>query len=244
MSARVEITTPEGSAPVALIRLDDGKANALNPASVEALHAALDEVERQGVSALVLTGRPGMFSAGLDLKLLPRLSTEDKRKVFQRFGELLLRIFTFRGPTVAAVTGHAIAGGALLALSTDTRLGVDLPARFGVTEVAVGLPVPNFGLLMARAALTPRELTELVLFAQVHSFRDTPVFRALYPEDALIDRAMALAGELGRLPSGAFTATKRALWQDDLTAIQAGMTAEVARFVDLFEARFPADAGK
>ena len=145
-------------------------------------------------------------------------------------------------PTVAAVTGHAIAGGALLALSTDTRLGVDLPARFGVTEIAVGLPVPNFGLLVARAALTPRELTELVLFAQVLNFREAPIFRALHPEDALLSKAVALAGELGRLPSAPFAATKRALWQRELEAIEAGMADEVARFVDLFEARFPAEA--
>jgi enoyl-CoA hydratase len=183
-----------------------------------------------------------MFSAGLDLKGLPRLSTADKRQVFLRFGQLLLRIFTWRGPTVAAVTGHAIAGGALLALSTDTRLGVDLPARFGVTEIAVGLPVPNFGLLVARAALTPRELTELVLFAQVLNFREAPIFRALHPEDALLSKAVALAGELGRLPSAPFAATKRALWQRELEAIEAGMADEVARFVDLFEARFPAEA--
>ncbi len=241
----VEYTTPEGNPPVALIRLDDGKANALSPAMLDALAAALAEVDQSDARALVLIGRPGFFSGGLDLKILPKLTTDEKRAVLARLGEVLLRVFTFRVPTVAALSGHAIAGGALLALSADVRLGADLPARFGVTEVALGLPVPSFGLLLARAALAPACVVEVALHARVLTLAEAQgrgVLAELHPADTLLDAALARAGDLARLHGPAYAATKRALWADELARVQRGLPEEVVHFIDLFEDRFPTEA--
>ncbi len=241
----VEYTTPEGNPTVAVLRLDDGKANAFNPASLDAIAGALDEIDKSDAHALVVAGRPGFFSGGLDLKALPHLPTAEKQAVLRRFGEVLLRVFTFRAPTVAAVTGHAIAGGALLALAADVRFGADLPARFGVTEVAIGLPVPSFGVLLARAALAPPALVEIVLHARVLTLREAHargVFLGLYPEEAVVDAATAYAAELARLHGPAYATTKQLLWQSELDRIEGGLADEVVRFIDLFEARFPVES--
>lgn len=238
----VEYTTAEGAPPVAVLRMDDGKANAFNPATLDALAAALDEIDASDAHALVIAGRAGFFSGGLDLKALPKLPTAEKRAVLLRFGEVLLRVFTFRLPTVAAVTGHAIAGGALMALAADVRIGADLPARFGVTEVAIGLPVPSFGLLLARAALAPPALVEIALHARVLSLREAHargVFRDLAPDGAVLDAALAAAAELGKLHGPAYAETKRLLWGADIARTQDGLADEIARFISLFEARFP-----
>lgn len=241
----VEYTSPEGNRTVAVLRLDDGKANAFNPTSLDAILVALDEIEKSDACALVVAGRPGFFSGGLDLKALPLLSTAEKREVLARFGEVLLRVFTFRAPTVAAVTGHAIAGGALLALATDVRCGADLPARFGVTEVAIGLPIPSFGVLLAKAALAPPALVEIALHARVLTLREAHargVFLGLYPEEAVVDAAVAYAGELARLHGPAYATTKHLLWDAELARVQGGLADEVVRFIELFEARFPGEA--
>lgn len=238
----VEYTTPEGNPPVALLRLDDGKANALGPATLDALAAALAEIDASEARALVIVGRAGFFSGGLDLKLLPTLSTAEKQAVLASLGDVLLRIFRFRVPTVAALTGHAIAGGALLALAADVRVGADTAARFGVTEVALGLPVPSFGLLLARSALAPATLVDVALHAKVLTLQEAlarGVVSELHPPESLVEAAVARAGELARLDGPAYAATKRALWADELGRIDAGLPAEVAHFIALFEARFP-----
>ena len=238
----VAYTPPEESPPVAVLRIDDGKANALSPTLLDALAAALAEVDASDARALVLTGRAGFFSGGLDLKLLPKLPTAEKRAVLARLGEVLLQLFTFRVPTLAAVSGHAIAGGALLALSADLRLAADGGGRFGVTEVAIGLPVPSFGLLLARAALAPSALVDVVLHGRTLSVPEAVergVFQGVHPADALLDAAVARAAELGRVHGPAYAATKRALWADPLASVMRGLPAEVETFIALFEARFP-----
>src|SRR5882724_5165267 len=97
---------------VARITLDDGKVNAMSLPFFEALGAALDRAERERPGAVIITGRPGVFSAGLDLKLLPTLGAAELRTTLITFARTMLRVFLFPIPTVAAVGGHAIAGGA------------------------------------------------------------------------------------------------------------------------------------
>ena len=97
---------------VAQITLDDGKVNAMALAFFAGLNAALDRAEHERPGALVIAGRAGVFSAGLDLKVLPTLAPDALERTMVAFGRTMLRVFTFPIPTVAAVTGHAIAGGA------------------------------------------------------------------------------------------------------------------------------------
>src|SRR2546428_8530502 len=106
---------------VARITLDDGKVNAMSLPFFEALGAALDRAEREKPGAVVITGRPGCFSAGPDLKLMPTLSPDVLHRMLVTFVRTMLRVFTVSIPTVAALSGHSIAGCATRALPCDPR---------------------------------------------------------------------------------------------------------------------------
>src|SRR5438094_3667706 len=150
---------------VARITLDDGKVNAMSLPFFEALGAALGRAEREKPGAVVITGRPGYFSAGLDLKLMPTLAPDALRRMLLAFGRTMLRVFTFPIPTVAAVSGHAIAGGAMLAFACDLRFMAEGPFRLHLNEVAIGLALPTWAIVLAQAAIPPRRHTEAILHA-------------------------------------------------------------------------------
>jgi enoyl-CoA hydratase/carnithine racemase len=124
---------------VGLIRLDDGKANAMNDAVFGGLHDALDAALASDVRAVVFLGRPRFFSAGMDLKLIPTLAPEDLVSFAARFGECMLRIFGFELPTVAALEGHAIGGGAILAFACDLQA-----RQFGWADAAAAGMVDEY----------------------------------------------------------------------------------------------------
>jgi enoyl-CoA hydratase len=104
------------------IHLDDGRANAIQAAWLAELNAALDTAASDASRAIVLTGRPGFFSGGLDLKVLPRLAPDALRETTDAFMATMRRAFLFEKPIVAASAGHAIAGGMMLMLCADVRL--------------------------------------------------------------------------------------------------------------------------
>src|SRR5207253_10125627 len=107
---------------VAVISMDDGKANALSPDAIAALNSALDEVDRRGpAGAVVLAGRPGVFSGGFDLNVMRGGDLDAIGALVRSGGELVLRLFSAGRPTVAACTGHAIAAGAPLLLWAHFR---------------------------------------------------------------------------------------------------------------------------
>src|SRR5262249_72380 len=166
MSSAVNYETKDR---IARITLDDGKVNAMSLGFFEALGAALDRAERELPGAVVIAGRPGIFSAGLDLKLLPPLGAADLRTTLHSFARTMLRVFLFPIPTVAAVSGHAIAGGALLMFACDLRVVADGPARLQLNETAIGLALPSWAILIARSAIPSRWRTEAMLHARPYS---------------------------------------------------------------------------
>ena len=111
----------ERTGDIAVVALDDGKVNALGPELLAGLQAALDRAEKEA-KALVLTGRPGRFSAGFDLSVLGGGGAAG-RDLVTRGAETALRLIDFPLPVVAACSGHAIAMGALLLLASDFRIG-------------------------------------------------------------------------------------------------------------------------
>lgn len=127
---------------VAEIRMDRPPANALNHELIERLLAALETARMDGARAIILTGRPGMFSGGLDV---PGLLGLDRRRIegfWQLFFQLARQLASSPVPVIAALSGHAPAGGAVLALNCDHRIGIGGNFRIGLNEVRVGLPVP------------------------------------------------------------------------------------------------------
>src|SRR6184192_3850239 len=188
---------------VARITLDDGKVNAMSLPFFEALGAALDRAEREKPGAVVITGRPGYFSAGLDLKLMPTLAPDALRRMLLAFGRTMLRVFTFPIPTVAAVSGHAIAGGAMLAFACDLRWGADGPFRLHLNEVAIGLPLPTWAIVIAASAVPHRRHTDAILHARAYSPEEALerhiVHEVVRPAERVVAEARAAAAPLAAL---------------------------------------------
>lgn len=200
---------------IAEIVLDDGKVNAMSLDFFRGLGAALDRAEADRPGALVITGRAGAFSAGLNLKLLPTLAPADLRTTLLTFGRTMLRVFTFPIPTVAALSGHAIAGGAMLAFACDLRFMAEGPFRLHLNEVAIGLPLPTWAILMAESAVPSRWQTDAILHARPftpdEAFECGLVGAVARPAERLRDLARDAATRLKPLDLGAYAAAKARL---------------------------------
>jgi enoyl-CoA hydratase len=200
---------------VAVISLDDGKMNALALEQFDSLSQALKEVQSSDADAAVLTGREGAFSAGLNLKVLPTLEPKALIEVLERFAQVVgYELFMFPKPLVAAVSGHAIAAGAMMALACDVRLFAKGAYKFGLNEVPGGLPMPAFGVELIRHAVAPHYLTEMVMHGKMID-PDTCLTRQI--AEAVLDAkelraaAIARAQQLGQLPQAPYAVTKRKL---------------------------------
>ncbi|MEZ4398579.1 MAG: crotonase/enoyl-CoA hydratase family protein [Kofleriaceae bacterium] len=213
---------------VATLTMDDGKANALSTAMIDALLAALTQAEAEA-SAVVLTGRADRFCAGFDLRVMMS-GPEHAIALLNRGAELLLRLFEYPLPLVIASTGHALAGGVLVVCTGDVRIGAAGDYKYGLNEVAIGLPVPMLAMELARARLLPTELTRATLLAQIYT--PTSALAAGYLDqvvaaDAVADTAHAEARRLAALPAAAFRATKQRLRGDVARHIRDGFAADV-----------------
>jgi enoyl-CoA hydratase len=196
---------------VALIELDDGKVNAMQRQFLEQLGGALDQALADKARAVVIAGRAGCFSGGLDLKTLPTLDPHELRAVLALFGETMLRVFMFERPVVAALTGHAIAGGCVLALASDRRVVAEGPFRMGLNEVPLGIELPAFVVEFARIALPPQRLERAVVSGEISVGADIERdgwVEATLPADAIVGRAIELARALGRFSTKAYTRAK------------------------------------
>jgi enoyl-CoA hydratase len=214
---------------LATITLDDGKANVMSVAMLQAVNAALDRAEADQ-AAVLLTGRPGMFSGGFDLAVFKRLPAE-QLQMLELGARLTERLLSFPRPVVAACTGHAIAMGAFLLLCCDLRIGVDAGARIQVNEVQIGLTLPGFAVEVCRQRLTPAALNLAALTAQPH----TPVqalaggfLDEIAAAPALAAAARERASGLAKLPAAAFAATKLRLRRTALDALRTAIDEDVA----------------
>jgi enoyl-CoA hydratase len=198
---------------VAVIRLACGKANALNPRSLAAIDRALDEAAAGGARGLVLTGYDRFFSAGLDLVTLYGLERDVMDAFMERFDAVMLRVFAFPRPVVAAIGGHAVAGGAVLALACDARVMGTSGGRFGLNEIRLGVPFPASALEIARYAIpavaVERALCEGELLAPREALARGLV-TALADGD-VVEAAHGTCARLATAPAGALETIKAAL---------------------------------
>jgi enoyl-CoA hydratase len=205
---------------IAEITLDDGKVNAMGPAFFDDLNALLDRAEREKPGALVLAGREGFYSAGLNIKLLPTLTPEELTRTLQSFGNTLLRVWSFPIPTVAAVTGHAVAGGLFLAFACDRRIMARGAFRLHANEHLIGLPLPSWAQAITESLVGSGAIfTELMLHARPLT-PDEALDRRMVDEvvDAgmVISRAREVAEPLAALSQRAYAITKARLRQRGL----------------------------
>jgi len=207
---------------VAWLTLDDGRANAIGGAFCAEMDARLDTIAAEDVHAVVLRGRPGFFSGGLDLKELPDLEPDALAAMTGRFMSLMRRLFLFPKPIVAAADGHAIAGGMMLYLCADVRLAVDRPgARFGLNEAVTGIPLLGGTAGICQSGIPPAHHTELILHGRLVDARGTAqrgiTHELVSSPDELHARAEARAVALADLSLPAYRLNKLILrepaWQ-------------------------------
>jgi enoyl-CoA hydratase len=197
---------------VAVITMDDDKANALSHDMMTALNAALDRAEAEA-KAVVLAGREGKFCAGFDLKVMMQ-GPEAAMNMLAVGGELLLRLYMFGMPVVVSCTGHALAGGVLLAATGDTRIGARGAFKLGLNEVANGMPVPVLAFEFARDRLLPSELVAATMQARIYDPDEAAAAgwldRVVEP-DALAAASLEEATRLAKLPGTAYRLSKRGM---------------------------------
>ena len=194
---------------VALITIDDGKANVLTSEVIDGLWTALDAAETHA-QAVVLAGRTGVFSGGLDLDVL-RAGSDPAMVLIHKATDICLRLAEFPRPVVAACTGHAVALGAVLLLCCDLRVGVAGDFRIGFNEVAIGIPVPELVVGLARARLSRRHLMLACNGARL--FTPTEAIEVGFLDTVrssnVADHAVAMAAGLAaHVEPGAFAATR------------------------------------
>jgi enoyl-CoA hydratase len=216
-----ELTSYALDRGVAAITMDDGKVNALSPAMLGELMAALERAESDEAIA-VLTGRASTFSAGFDLRVPP----EGWPEMITAGARLAERIMSFPRPVVAACNGNAIAMGAFVLLSCDYRVGVTGEHRIGLNEVAIGMTLPWFGIAIARHRLSSPYFDRCASTGAV--LGSDEAMRAgfldeLVALEALSGAARRAADALTEINADAHAATKLRVRAEALTGVRDGI---------------------
>jgi enoyl-CoA hydratase len=172
--------------------------------------------------AVVLTGRERFFSAGMDLKAAPAMSPDEQRGTVEGINRLFLGWYRFPRPVVAAVNGHAVAGGLILALCADRRMGAT-EGKLGLTELRAGLPYPLAAISVVRAELAPGAARRLALGADLVDPGEAlalGVLDELREREEVLPRAIELAADLAALPRGTYTQVKMQLRGQTIAALE------------------------
>lgn len=199
---------------IAIVTLDRPPANALNLDMLDALLGLLPRLRHPDVRAVVLRGQGRFFSAGLDLFQVFAYDQAEARRFTTVFDDTLAGWFSLDRPVVAAVGGHAIAGGLVLAALADFRLAADGDAKLGLTETPVGVPFPASALEVVRFSFAGPWLNELMLRGRnigVQEALGRRLVDAIHPQAELDASALALARELAAHNPVALSWTKRSL---------------------------------
>jgi enoyl-CoA hydratase len=201
---------------IALLTMTHGKANALDIELCEAIVDKFAALRDAACQAVVLTGQGTMFCAGVDLHRLSAGGPDYVRRFLPALHKLYDTVFFFPKPVVAAVNGHAIAGGCVLACCADKRIAASPGGRIGVTELLVGVPFPALAFEIMRFATAPRHFADGILSGATFppdAARERGLLDELAEPGALIERAIAAAGTLAALSPPAFTQSKRQIRQ-------------------------------
>jgi enoyl-CoA hydratase/carnithine racemase len=207
--------------PVSEIRMSHPPANALSPGLIRALDDSLGQAVEGGASAIVLSGLPGMFSAGLDVPALLELDRDGVRDTWKSFHYLLRSIAFSPVPTIAAITGHAPAGGAVISLFADYRVMAEGPYRIGLNEVEVGIILPRVMFRALERLVGPHQAENLATAATMLRAAEAQrigLVDEVAPQDEVVERALSRCQRLLSLPPRAMSET-RASARRDLQAL-------------------------
>jgi enoyl-CoA hydratase len=199
---------------ITVLRMVRGKGNALNTEFLNAIVQGLDQLERSTARGVVLTGEGQIFCAGVDLPAVTAGGAAYLQGFLPALTQFFRKLLLFPKPVVAAVNGHAIAGGCIGMLACDYRLLAQGNARIGLTELLVGVPFPTGALEIARFGIPARHLQEVIYTGRTYQPADAlqrGLVDEVVPPDQLLPRAIDIARQLAEVPAETFHLTKRQL---------------------------------
>ncbi|MFK8049142.1 MAG: crotonase/enoyl-CoA hydratase family protein [Halioglobus sp.] len=198
---------------IATLTFDDGKANVVGHTFLDDINAGLDRAEAEKVGAVIIKGREGMFSAGFDLGEFKK-GPEEGQAMVKRGFELLVRLYSFPMPTVAACTGHGIAMGAFLIMACDSRVGSHGKFKMSLPETAISMALPPILVELASSRISKQHKTRVILQSEVYN-PENAIAAGFIDEvvdaDQLDARTMEIAETLAALPQVQYAANKLSL---------------------------------
>ena len=220
---------------VAVLRIEGGKANAMTPELLDTIERMIDGFERSPAAAAVLTGYERFFSGGLALTHIINFDVIEMRGFIEHFTRAMTRVFACGKPIVAAINGHAIAGGCVLALTCDWRIAVDDPAvRIGLNETQLGIGLPIIVIEALRAGVPPASMSRIALEGTLFSPADALAIGLVHetvPAGELLARATAKAQTYAALPAGATAAVKHSLRAPSIDTLARTADADATRWL-------------
>lgn len=207
---------------IRILKLAHGKVSAMDLELGEALLREMTDAAAAPIAAVIITGSGSSFSAGVDLFRVVKDGPDYGRRFLPVLDNFLRAVLTFPKPVVAAVNGHAIAGGCILAAACDHRIMVEGSGRIGIPELAVGVPFPALPLQIMAARVADGPLRDLVFTGrtvQVDEAKTLGLIDEKCPSGMQIDRAMEVAQQLSTIPAGAFALTKEAFYTPILNRV-------------------------
>ncbi|NII09146.1 enoyl-CoA hydratase/isomerase family protein [Oleiagrimonas sp. C23AA] len=219
------------------LRLARPPVNALDTALLRTLAVSIRKAPRDGAKGIILSGAPGMFSAGVDVPALLALDRDGVRGFWRDFFDTCCALAQSPIPVVAAISGHAPAGGAVLSLFCDYRIMAEGPFRIGLNEVQVGLPVPEAIQMALRRVVGAYRAERLMVAGAMPEAAQAlalGLVDELTTQEQVTTRARHWLDELLKLPSHAMLATRR-LARADLMEAYADLDAlPVDSFMEAF----------
>jgi enoyl-CoA hydratase len=200
---------------IRILKLAHGKVSAIDIELGEALLEEIKNATDPSVKAVILTGTGSSFSAGVDLFRVIKDGQDYGRRFLPVLDDFLRAALTFPKPMVAAINGHAIAGGCILAAACDRRIMTEGTGRIGIPELAVGVPFPALPLQIMAARVPDGQLRDLVFTGrtvQIDEAKAIGLIDEKCPAGMLLDRATEVANQLASIPAGAFALTKEAFY--------------------------------
>lgn len=221
---------------IAILRLNRPPVNAVNVDLLRATDVALREVAgRDDLAALIVTGAGKAFCAGLDLKDVPSYAPAGQREMVLGINRMVATLYALPIPTIAAVTGHAIAGGLVIVLACDYRIGTSAPCQIGLTEARAGIPFPEGAMAIVKAELGPAVARRRTLVATNTSSQEAlaeGILDELQAPERVLPRALEVARDLATIPRVAYGQIKRQLRAETLARIEPGVAAGTDPLLD------------
>jgi enoyl-CoA hydratase len=226
---------------VAVLRLAHGAVNVMDTVLLRAITEEFAKLASDDPAAVVITGAGRAFSAGVDLRSFLAGGPDYTKDFLPALSEALYAVFTFPRPVVAAINGHAIAGGAVLAFAADARLMAEGGGRIGTPELVVGVPFPRVPLELVIHAVGPRVAQRLVFGADTLAPADAlalGLVDEVVAPDALLDRANEVATRLaGAIPADSYAVTKAQLRRETVERINRYRVDEDPQVLELWNRR-------